>query len=70
VDEQAELTRRRLAVRAAVASLDGRERDLIALKFAGGLSNAEIGRILRMSESNVGTQLHRTTIKLRNACRE
>src|SRR5215207_9438213 len=64
VDEQAELTRRRLAVRAAVASLDGRERDLIALKFAGGLSNAEIGRILRMSESNVGTQLHRTIIKL------
>jgi RNA polymerase sigma-70 factor, ECF subfamily len=55
-------------VRAALASLDGRERDLIALKFAGGLSNAEIGRILGMSESAAG--LHRTITKLREACHE
>ena len=54
-DDHAELALRRQTVRAALASLDGRERDLIALKFAGGLSNAEIGRILGMSESNAGT---------------
>ena len=50
--------------------LDGQERDLIALKFAGGLSNGEIARVLRMSESNVGTRLHRTITKLREACHD
>jgi RNA polymerase sigma-70 factor, ECF subfamily len=59
-EDHAELAVRRETVRAALASLDGQERDLIALKFAGGLSNAEIARVLRMSESNVGTRLHRT----------
>ena len=61
---------RRETVRAALASLDGQERDLIALKFAGGLSNAEIARVLGMSESNAGTRLHRTITKLREACHE
>jgi RNA polymerase sigma factor (sigma-70 family) len=69
-DDQAELALRREVVRAALASLDGRERDLIALKFAGGLSNSEIGRVLGMSESAVGTRLHRTITKLREACHE
>jgi RNA polymerase sigma-70 factor, ECF subfamily len=69
-DDQAELALRREVVRAALASLDGRERDLIALKFAGGLSNSEIGGILGMSESAVGTRLHRTITKLREACHE
>jgi RNA polymerase sigma factor (sigma-70 family) len=70
LEEQAELARRRVIVRAALASLDGHERDLIALKFAGGLSNAEIGRVLGLSESNAGTRLHRTITKLRKACHE
>jgi RNA polymerase sigma factor (sigma-70 family) len=69
-DEQAERAFRREEVRAALASLDPRDRDLIALKFAGGLSNAEIARVLRVSESNVGTRLHRAVEKLRKACRE
>jgi RNA polymerase sigma-70 factor, ECF subfamily len=69
-DDHAELALRRQVVRVALASLDGRERDLIALKFAGGLSNAEIGRVLGMSESAVGTRLHRTVTKLREACHE
>jgi RNA polymerase sigma factor (sigma-70 family) len=69
-DDHAELAVRRETVRAALASLDGQERDLIALKFAGGLSNGEIARVLRMSESNVGTRLHRTITKLREACHE
>ena len=68
LDDHAELALRRQTVRAALESLDGRERDLIALKFAGGLSHAEIGRILGMSESAVGTRLHRTITKLREAC--
>jgi RNA polymerase sigma-70 factor, ECF subfamily len=69
-EDHAELALRREAVHAALASLDGRERDLIALKFSGGLSNAEIGRVLGMSESAVGTRLHRTITKLRKACHE
>jgi RNA polymerase sigma-70 factor (ECF subfamily) len=69
-EEEAEGLLRRATVRAALASLDARERDLIALKFAGGLSNAEIARVLGMSESNAGTRLHRTIEKLRRACHE
>lgn len=68
VEEYAELTLRREAVRSALASLDARERDLVALKFAAGLSNAEIAKVLRISESNAGTRLHRALEKLRKAC--
>jgi len=35
-----------------------------------GLSNAEIGRVLGMSESNVGTKLHRVMQRLRRDCVE
>jgi RNA polymerase sigma-70 factor (ECF subfamily) len=69
-DDHAELALRRETVRAALRSLDGRECDLIALKFAGGLSNSEIGRIIGMSESAVGTRLHRSITKFREACHE
>ncbi len=68
--EHAELALRRETVRAALAGLDGRERDLIALKFAAGLTNAEIGRVLGTSESNAGSRLHRTMTKLRKACHD
>jgi RNA polymerase sigma-70 factor, ECF subfamily len=66
--EYAELTLRRETVRAALATLDPREQDLVALKFAGGLSHAEIAKVLRISESNAGTRLHRALEKLRKAC--
>lgn len=69
-DDQADLALRRQAVRAALDGLPPRERELIALKFAGGLSNAELARVLGMSESNAATKLHRTIEKLREACRE
>ena len=42
----------------------------MALKFFAGLSNGEIGRVVGMSESNVGTRLHRTMDKLREALDE
>ena len=69
-DDRLELTLRRETVRAALGSLDGRERDLLALKFSGGLSNAEIARVLGLSETAAGTRLHRTLTKLRKACDE
>src|SRR5258708_5422843 len=45
-DEEAQRAFRRDAGRAALASLEPRDRDLVALKFAGGLSNGEIARVL------------------------
>ena len=69
-DEHAEHALRRETVRAALADLTPRERDIVALKFAGGLTSAEIARVLGLSESNVGTRLHRTIEKLRKACHD
>ncbi len=67
-DDGAEVALRRTAVRVALAGLPGRDRELIALKFHAGLSNAEIARVLGVSESNAGTLLHRAIEKLRKAC--
>jgi len=69
-DEHVEGAIRREAVRAALRRLEPRERELVALKFAGGLSNAEIARVLGLSESNAGTRLYRVLERLREACHE
>ena len=69
-DEHAEMALRRQTVRAALDRLDPRERELVALKYAGGLSNAEIARVVGVSESNAGTRLHRTLEKLRRECHD
>ena len=61
---------RRETVRAALAELPPRELELVALKFAGGLSNDEIAAVAGISASNVGTRLHRTLEKLRRECDE
>ena len=47
-----------------------REREIVALKFHAGLTNAELARVLGVSESNAGTMLHRTIERLRKACNE
>jgi RNA polymerase sigma-70 factor, ECF subfamily len=60
--EQAE---RRMIVAAALASLPLRERELVLLKFHGQLTNAELAHTLGISESNVGTRLHRALGHLR-----
>jgi RNA polymerase sigma-70 factor (ECF subfamily) len=67
-DDGAEVALRRTAVRTALAALPARDRELIALKFHAGLSNAELASVLGVSESNAGTMLHRTMDKLRKAC--
>lgn len=59
---------RRSALIAALRELDAREREIVALKFWGGLTNAELARVLGVSESNAGTLLHRAVTKLRKAC--
>jgi RNA polymerase sigma-70 factor (ECF subfamily) len=70
VAESAEASARRATVRAALARLGGRERELISLKFSAGLSNLEIATVLGISETNAATRLHRAMAKLREACDE
>ena len=45
--------------------LPKRERDIIALKFGAGLTNREIAQLTKLSESNVGSIVHRSVKKLR-----
>ncbi len=67
-DEEADLAVRRTTIRTALAALSPRDRELVALKFHGGLSNAELAAVLGTSESNAGTRVHRAVTKLREAC--
>jgi RNA polymerase sigma-70 factor (ECF subfamily) len=67
-DGEAEAAERRATVRAALATLEPRERELIALKFHAGLNNAEIADVLGVSASNAGTRVHRALTRLREAC--
>ena len=47
------------------ASLSDREQELIALKYGAALDNRQISKLMRLSESNVGTILHRAVQTLR-----
>ncbi len=49
-----------------LARLADRERELVALKYGGGLTNRAIARLTGLSESNVGVILHRTLQSLRS----
>ena len=49
----------------SLAKLSDRERDLIGLKFAGGLTNREISTLTRLTEANVGVILYRAIQRLR-----
>ncbi len=69
-EDHADVALRRTAVSAALNSLSAREREIVALKFHGGLSGAELAQVLGVSESNAGTMLHRVMEKLRKACNE
>lgn len=67
-EEEADLAVRRTTVRVALACLAPRDRELVALKFHGGLTNAELATVLGTTESNAGTRVHRAVSKLREAC--
>ncbi len=67
-DDGAEVALRRTAVRAAMAQLAPRDREVIALKFHAGLRNAELAKVLGVSETAAGTLLYRAMEKLRKAC--
>jgi RNA polymerase sigma-70 factor (ECF subfamily) len=48
-----------------LARLDERERELVALKYGAGLTNRAIAHLSGLTESNVGTILHRVVMQLR-----
>jgi RNA polymerase sigma-70 factor (ECF subfamily) len=60
----------RALLQRALDSLGGRDRELVALKYFAGLSNAEIAVVIGTSESNAGTRLHRAVEKLRRSIDE
>jgi RNA polymerase sigma-70 factor (ECF subfamily) len=68
--EGVEVAIRRAALRSAIAELAPRERELVALKFFAGLTNAEIADVIGTTETNAGTKLHRVIQKLRRSCNE
>ena len=49
----------------AIQKLDERAREILALKFGGPLTNRQIAGITGLTESNVGTILYRSLLKLR-----
>jgi RNA polymerase sigma factor (sigma-70 family) len=53
-----------------LSKLGDRERDLIALKFGGGLTNRRIAQLMGLTESNVGVILYRTLRLLRDQLQE
>ena len=70
VGDEAEHGLRRAVVRAGLEALTPRERELVALKFFAGLTNAELAAVIGTTETNAGTRLHRVLDKLREACHE
>ena len=63
-DEEDE-TITRLDVRTAVAKLDERERELIALRYGADLTARQIGRLLGVRTNAVEVALHRARARLR-----
>jgi len=48
-----------------LAALPDRERELVALKYGAGWTHRAIARLMGLTETNVGTILHRTVQELR-----
>ena len=68
--EAFEAVERRDIVRGALEALPQRDREIVLFKFHGQLSNGELARAMGISESNVGTRLHRALTRLRELCRD
>jgi RNA polymerase sigma-70 factor, ECF subfamily len=58
-------TVRRLAVAAAIVTLDDRARDLLALRYGADLTARQIGELLELKTNAVEVALHRTLQRLK-----
>jgi RNA polymerase sigma-70 factor, ECF subfamily len=56
----------RISVAEAIASLDERARDLLALRYGADLTARQIGEILGLKTNTVEVALHRTLTRLRS----
>jgi RNA polymerase sigma-B factor len=68
--DEIEACERRLSLRAAFAALEPREREALALRFAGELSLREVARRLGMSQGQAGRAVRRALEKIRPALEE
>lgn len=57
---------RRIEMRAALAQLDERERELLALRYGADLTARQIGELLDMKTNAVEVALHRALARLRS----
>lgn len=64
-DDLAARTAIRTDLAAALATLDDRSRELIALRYGADLSSKEIGRILDLKSGSVDVAIHRALGRLR-----
>jgi len=53
-----------------LAELSEEEQEIVRLKFGAELNNRQIGKMLGLSESNIGTKLYRAIRKLRDSFQE
>jgi RNA polymerase sigma-70 factor (ECF subfamily) len=66
-EDIAESALRRIAVRAAVAQLNSRDQELVALRFGADLTARQIGVLLGMSTHAVEVAIGRLEVRLRDA---
>jgi RNA polymerase sigma-70 factor, ECF subfamily len=66
VEEQVLARQDQADLAALLEELPTRERELVALKYGAGLNNRQIAGLTNLSETNVGSILHRTVQKLRS----
>lgn len=59
-----------IRLRSLLAQLSDRDRELVALKYGAGLTNRVVAELSGLSESNVGTILHRVVQQLHIAWEE
>jgi RNA polymerase sigma-70 factor (ECF subfamily) len=64
-DDLEESTLRRLTVAAAIAALDARDRELLALRYGADLTAGQIGELLGLRTNTVEVALHRMLARLR-----
>jgi RNA polymerase sigma-70 factor (ECF subfamily) len=65
-DMELEVQDAREHLRVLLAGLPPQQQELVALKYGAEMTNREIARLTGMSESNVGTTLHRVVGQLRS----
>ena len=69
-EEEVEREDERERLNRCLAELSKKEQEIIRLKFGAELNNRQIGKMLGLSESNIGTKLYRAIRKMRDSCRE